>query len=564
MAIIQISRIQNRTGNIDELPQLTVGELGWASDARRLFIGNDPDVLGPNPDNTEILTQYSEIQAAGANTQVQFNQGGTFGASNAFTFNSSSNALTLTGTLAVSSNASFGGNVAIAGNLSVSGNITYYDIINSRTSDPIIELGGGANGAPLYGNDGKDRGTLLHYYTTTNLDAFMGWDNSNGEFAFGSNVTNVNDVITFNTLGNVRAQTFIGNVVGNVSGNIIGNIAVPGANTQVMFNNSGLLGASPNMTFNGTTLSVIGAVSATSFAGNGANLTNITGANVTGAVANATYATSAGSATSATSASTAGTVTTAAQPNITSVGTLTSLTVSGNISGGNIDGIIRPTAGNTTAGIIFPANPGGGGGDLATIQYYAESGEATVLELKVTNDAVSPDGPDYIRLNATGGTVIDNTLTVANLSAGSISTPGSITGNWTLAGGSKINATYADLAEYYLADAPYAAGTVLAFGGAHEVTVSDSTNYQRIAGVVTTNPAYVMNVGLAETGTCIALAGRVPVRVTGKINKGDLLRASPDDAGVAVASGDGGIIGRAIQPYDSVQIGTIEVMVGRT
>jgi hypothetical protein len=240
------------------------------------------------------------------------------------------------------------------------------------------------------------------------------------------------------------------------------------------------------------------------------------------------------------------------------------LTVSGNISGGNVDGIIRPTAGNTTAGIIFPANPGGGGGDLATIQYYAESGESTVLELKVTNDAVSPSGPDYIRLNATGGTVIDNTLTVTNLSAGSISTPGSITGNWTLAGGSQINATYADLAEYYLADAPYAAGTVLAFGGVHEVTVSDSTNYQRIAGVVTTNPAYVMNVGLAETGTCIALVGRVPVRVTGKINKGDLLRASPDDAGVAVAGGDGGIIGRAIQPYDSVQIGTIEVMVGRT
>jgi microcystin-dependent protein len=62
VAIIQISRIQQRTGNLAETPQLAAGELGWADDARRLFIGNDVTRAGDStPNNTEILTQYSNI-----------------------------------------------------------------------------------------------------------------------------------------------------------------------------------------------------------------------------------------------------------------------------------------------------------------------------------------------------------------------------------------------------------------------------------------------------------------------------------------------------------------------
>jgi len=80
-------------------------------------------------------------------------------------------------------------------------------------------------------------------------------------------------------------------------------------------------------------VSASGNVTGNYYIGNGATLSSITGANVTGTVANATYAISAGTATSAT---TAGTVTTNAQPNITSVGTLTSLSISGNTTSGNI------------------------------------------------------------------------------------------------------------------------------------------------------------------------------------------------------------------------------------
>jgi hypothetical protein len=118
---------------------------------------------------------------------------------------------------------------------------------------------------------------------------------------------------------------------------------VSGSNTQVQFNDSSSFGASANFTFNKNT----NTLTVTNISGNGASLTSLTGSNVIGTVANATYAVSAGSATSAT---TAGTVTTAAQPNITSVGTLTSLGVTGNLTSGNAN------LGNLTISNYFVGN----------------------------------------------------------------------------------------------------------------------------------------------------------------------------------------------------------------
>ena len=119
----------------------------------------------------------------------------------------------------------------ITGNLTVQGNTIYVNVEQLVVEDPLIELGGGPNGAPLTTNDGKDRGTLLHYYSGAPVDAFMGWDNSNSEFAFGSNVTVNNEVVSYNTLGNVRANTFIGTLSGNVTG-LYGNTIDLGAPTD--------------------------------------------------------------------------------------------------------------------------------------------------------------------------------------------------------------------------------------------------------------------------------------------------------------------------------------------
>ena len=75
----------------------------------------------------------------------------------------------------------------IGGNLTVNGAVEYTNVTNLYVQDPIIEMGGNANAGALTSNDGKDRGTLLHYYTTQTVDAFMGWKNSAGEFVFASN-----------------------------------------------------------------------------------------------------------------------------------------------------------------------------------------------------------------------------------------------------------------------------------------------------------------------------------------------------------------------------------------
>ena len=96
--------------------------------------------------------------------------------------------------------------------------------------------------------------------------------------------------------------------------------------------------------------------------------------------------------------------------------------------------------------------------------------------------------------------------------------------------GTATSANYADLAEKYLADADYAPGTVVSIGGEKEVTAA--TNGDIVLGVVSTNPAYMMNSELAG-GTYIALKGRVPVKVSGPVHKGNALIAGADGCGTA-------------------------------
>jgi hypothetical protein len=123
------------------------------------------------------------------------------------------------GNVVVTNNANVGTlnatNAVISGNLVVSGNTTYVNVTTLEIKDTIIEQGGGANGAALTVDDNKDRGTILHYYDGSAKQAFMGWDNSNSEFALGSNVTvSFDDQINFANLGNLRLDTLIGKVSG--------------------------------------------------------------------------------------------------------------------------------------------------------------------------------------------------------------------------------------------------------------------------------------------------------------------------------------------------------------
>ena len=170
------------------------------------------------------------------------------------------------------------------------------------------------------------------------------------------------------------------------------------------------------------------------------------------------------------------------------------------------------------------------------------------------------------------GTMNAGTMQSTTITTGSSATAGTITGDYTLTSGSTLNATYADLAEKYTADIDYEAGTVLVFGGEAELSTTGQHMCQAVAGIVTTNPAQVYNAectaGEGEFVVELALIGRVPCRVIGPVNKGDLIVTS-DQTGFG-CKGDpdnikaGSIIGKAITGYNGdTPEGVCEVLVGK-
>lgn len=137
----------------------------------------------------------------------------------------------------------------------------------------------------------------------------------------------------------------------------------------------------------------------------------------------------------------------------------------------------------------------------------------------------------------------------------------------TIFDGTATSARYADLAENYLADAEYQPGTVLVLGGAEEVTVTEKKDDRRVAGVVTTNPAHLMNSHLkGDFVTGVALQGRVPCHAIGRVEKGDILVTSaiPGYACVNNNPQPGTIIGKAVSEKTNTERGTVEVLVGKS
>ena len=126
------------------------------------------------------------------------------------------------------------------------------------------------------------------------------------------------------------------------------------------------------------------------------------------------------------------------------------------------------------------------------------------------------------------------------------------------------SAQYADLAEIYESDSEYEVGTVVIFGGEKEITVSSMGADPRVAGVISENPAYLMND--EATGQAVALQGKVPCKVVGQINKGDMLVTHSQHPGVARKGIDpkmGTVVGKALEEYNSTDIGTINIVAGR-
>jgi hypothetical protein len=374
-------------------------------------------------------------------------------------------------------------------------------------------------------------------------------------------------------------------------------LAVAGGITSTSLTSSGAIigstltgslttAAQPSITSVGTltSLAVAGGITSASLTSTGA----ITGATLTGSLTTAAQPniTSVGTLTSLavtggitsasltstgaiTGATLTGPLTTAAQPNITSVGTLTSLAVTGNITAGNI------TTGNITLG-PGAVLTGSGAGLTSLNASNITTGTLSSARLSGTytidiNGSATTAGtvttaaqPNITSVGTLSSLNVSGPLTTTQLTTGSAGTAGSITGQWTLSPGSTMNATYADMAERYTSDKKYEVGTVLMIGGPAETTIATESSKTCIAGIVSSEPAYILNSTLKDS-VVLALIGRVPCKVVGTIAKGDLLTVSHID-GVATSTTTpqcGTIIGRALESYDSSDVGIIEVKVDR-
>jgi hypothetical protein len=234
---------------------------------------------------------------------------------------------------------------------------------------------------------------------------------------------------------------------------------------------------------------------------------------------------------------------------------------------------IRSNELTTTSGFTELFGYGGGGGSVFVGIGIGAGGAAANNKTNynnTTHEFRNQNGTTvFATLDNTGVNIGTRTVVATGLSSGASGTAiGTITGYWQLAAGSRMQATYAaDLAEYYEGDQEYEVGTVLIFGGDKEVTVSTRLGDARIAGVISDNAAYSMNGACPGFKNQIALQGRVPCKVVGKVSKGDMLITS-DIPGVAVAAtGDvkvGTVIGKSLGTYDSEEVGIVEVSVGRT
>ena len=213
------------------------------------------------------------------------------------------------------------------------------------------------------------------------------------------------------------------------------------------------------------------------------------------------------------------------------------------------------TAGTLTGVWTINGSAGGSGANAVIFNtggiYISNSAGANLFGIKcdkymyANGDAFSPGG-NYGDSNVAAflPTYNGNILTVQTqatvLTTGANSTAGTITGNWTLTAGSRLQATYADLAERAETDREYPIGTVVKIGGDKEITEVNADDGVNVLGVVSNTAAYLMNSGAGSDSThpAIALVGRVQVRLVGKIKKGDKIAAANN--GCATYSSDAG------------------------
>jgi len=615
--------------------------------------------LGASTPNIAVATSVISTgsgggaSVGGSNTTIQFNNNNILDGNTGFTYDYTTNLLTLNG------NANFGNlnatgvvtssrliskattgttpiqvaSTTLVPNLYVArANVSDYSVVSTQTTGVFYPTLVGANTTANYflasnsnlsfnAASGALSATLLTGTLTTaaqpnvtSVGTLTGvvvsghiTPSANITYNLGNNTNRFNDLWLANSTIYIGAQTISANsnsviISGAIVGNMSGNATTAGTVTAAAQPNITSVGTLTSLSVTGTasagnlstggTLSVtgnanvgnlgttgliaIGNISGANLTGNhygsASALSSLTGANVTGQVNYAATANAVAGANVSGQVSFAATANAVAGGNVS--GQVSFAATANAVAGGNVSGAVGLATYATTANAVAGGNVSGAVG-LAT---YATTANAVAggnvsgqVSFAATANAVAGGNVSGTVANATyavtaGSTTtvtIGGSVTTTTLTTGATATAGTITGNWSLAAGSQLRATYADLAECYKADAYYEAGTVLEFGGLNEVTLaSDSTN--RVAGVVSTNPAYVMNSQCeGEYIVQLALQGRAPCKVRGVVRKGDMMVSGGD--GFARPSATplmGTVIGKSLEDFAGTS-GVIEVAVGR-
>ena len=257
------------------------------------------------------------------------------------------------------------------------------------------------------------------------------------------------------------------------------------------------------------------------------------------------------------------------------VGADSDITITVDSSGGIIANTVQDTD------ITFKVNDGGSTTTVMTIDGSASNvgigttTPSTKLEVSGTTTSTAFAGPltgdvtgnvSSSGANTMGTLVLSDKLTTQEIEPDTDTSYdiGTSSKSYNTVYAKATSAQYADLAEVYESDSEYEVGTVVVFGGVKEITQSTMEMDTRIAGVISENPAYLMN--SKANGQPVALMGKVKCKVYGNIEKGDMLVSSAFAPGVATKMTNptvGTVIGKALESYNSTEIGSINIVVGR-
>ena len=468
---------------------------------------------------------------------------------------------TITATVISASGNVTGGNILTAGLISATGNVT----------------GGNLSGTNIVGtlttasqNNITSVGTLSSLTVTANA--------TGGNLLTGGQVSAVGNVTGGNILGgaNVNATTHTGTTV-SVTANVTGgNILTAG-----LISATGNITGGNLITANRTQSSnivVTGGITAPTWGTTGIGIRTVSSTYVDSTTANfGTAGTNhvhvlsiptLSAANTAVTILTAATLYIAGAPSGGANGTLITRPYALLVNSGNVGVTANVDAGNLKTGGLISATANITGGNLLTGGLISATGNITGGNLSGTSivgTLTTAAQPNITSVGTLTGLTINNATTaITNGAANGVGNIGTSANSFNVIFAKATSAQYADLAEMYVADADYLPGTVLEFGGNHEVTISNTAASALIAGVVSTNPAHLMNsTAQGKYLAAIALVGRVPTLVVGPVSKGAMMVSAGNGHAQACATpAMGTVIGKAVENFTG-ESGTIEIVVGR-